>query len=97
VSDSSETVDDQVLRLRRQGQACARSNPDLGLGGPPTLRRRSVGGVRRLLAAGAEQVRYEDRGRQLKTIDRMGGHIQHDGYVRGSTPETNDSTERDST
>jgi sirohydrochlorin ferrochelatase len=99
VSDPSETVDDDVLRLRRQGQAYARISRELGLDRAADAQQAFLRAVRRLPAADAEQVRDEelsrldrlaervradtgkndmDRARQLKTIERMRGHIHQD-------------------
>ncbi len=100
MSDQSETVDDEVLRLRRQGQAYARISRDLGLARAADAQHAFRRAVRRLSVGDAEQVRVEelsrldrlaervradtskndmDRARQLKTIERMRGHIQQDG------------------
>ncbi len=99
MSDPSETVDDDVLRLRRQGQAYARISRELGLDRAADAQQAFLRAVRRLPAADAEQVRDEelsrldrlaervradtgkndmDRARQLKTIERMRGHIHQD-------------------
>jgi hypothetical protein len=99
VSDPSEAVDDDVLRLRRQGQAYARISRDLGLDRAADAQQAFLRAVRRLPAADAEQVREEelsrldrlaervhadtskndlDRARQLKTIERMRGHVLRD-------------------
>ena len=44
MTDPSETVDDEVLRLRRQGHAYARISREFPVWtGPPTLSRRSYG------------------------------------------------------
>ena len=99
MSEPSETVDDEVLGLRRQGQAYARISRELGLDRAADAQRAFRRALRRLPAADAEQVREEelsrldrlaervradtskndmDRARQLKTIERMRGQIQHD-------------------
>jgi hypothetical protein len=99
VSDPSETVDDDVLRLRRQGQAYARISRELGLDRAADAQQAFLRAMRRLPAPEAEQVREEelsrldrlaervradtskndmDRARQLKTIERMRGHVLHD-------------------
>ena len=99
MSEPSETVDDEVLRLRRQGQAYARISRALGLDRAADAQQAFRRAVGRLPAADAEQVREEelsrldrlaervradtskndmDRARQLKTIERMRGQIQHD-------------------
>ena len=99
MSEPSETIDDEVLRLRRQGQAYARISRELGLDRAIDAQRAFRRAVRRLPVADAEQVREEelsrldrlaervradtskndmDRARQLKTIERMRGQIQHD-------------------
>ncbi len=99
MSDPSETLDDDVLRLRRQGQAYARISRELGLDRAADAQQAFLRAVRRLPAADAEQVRDEelsrldrlaervradtgkndmDRARQLKTIERMRGHIHQD-------------------
>ena len=100
MSDPSETVDDEVLRLRRQGQAYARISRDLGLVRAADAQQAFRRAMHRLPTADAERVRHEelsrldrlaervradtgkndtDRARQLKTIERMRGHIDHDG------------------
>jgi hypothetical protein len=99
VSDPSELGDDDVLRLRRQGQAYARISRELGLDRAADAQQAFLRAMRRLPAAEAEQVREEelsrldrlaervradtskndmDRARQLKTIERMRGHVLHD-------------------
>ena len=99
MSEPSETVDDEVLRLRRQGQTYARISRTMGLDRAADAQQAFRRAVRRLPAADAEQVRVEelsrldrlaervrtdtskndmDRARQLKTIERMRGQIQHD-------------------
>ena len=99
MSEPSETVDDEALRLRRQGQTYARISRALGLDHAADAQQAFRRAVRRLPAAEAEQVREEelsrldrlaervradtskndmDRARQLKTIERMRGQIQHD-------------------
>ena len=99
MSEPSETVDDEVLRLRRQGQTYARISRALGLDRAADAQQAFRRAVRRLPVADAEQVREEelsrldrlaeqvradtskndiDRARQLKTIERMRGQIEHD-------------------
>ena len=99
MSEPSEAVDDEVLRLRRQGQTYARISRALGLDRAADAQQAFRRAVRRLPVADAEQVREEelsrldrlaeqvradtskndiDRARQLKTIERMRGQIQHD-------------------
>jgi hypothetical protein len=99
VSDPSETVDDDVLRLRRQGQAYARISRELGLVRAADAQQAFLRAVRRLPPADAKHVRDEelsrldslaervradtsksdmDRARQLRTIERMRGHVHHD-------------------
>jgi hypothetical protein len=99
VSEPSQTVDDEVLRLRRQGQTYARISRELGLDRAADAQQAFRRAVRRLPVADAEQVRDEelsrldrlaervradtskndiDRARQLKTIERMRGQIEHD-------------------
>jgi hypothetical protein len=100
VSDPSETVDNEVLRLRRRGHAYARISRQLGLVRAADAQQAFRRAMRRLPTADAEQVRDEelsrldrlaervradtskndmDRARQLKTIERTRGHIDHDG------------------
>jgi hypothetical protein len=100
VADPSETVDNEVMRLRRHGHAYARISRELGLVRAADAQHAFRRAMRRLPTADAEQVRREelsrldrlaervradtskndmDRARQLKTIDRMRGHIDHDG------------------
>lgn len=99
MSDPSETVDDEVLRRRRRGQAYARISRELGLDRAADAQQAFRRAMGRLPAVDAQQVRDEemsrldrlaervradtsksdkDRARQLKTIERMRGHINHD-------------------
>jgi hypothetical protein len=74
VSDPSETVDDEVLRLRRQGRAYARISRELGLARAVDAQeafRRAVG---RLPAADAKDVRDEE----LSRLDRLAQRVRAD-------------------
>ena len=96
MSEVSETVDDDVLRLRSEGQAYARISRDLGLDRAADAQQAFRRALGRLPADDAERVRGEelsrldrlaervrtdasrnemDRARQLKTIERMRGHV----------------------
>ena len=57
MSEASETVDDEVLRLRRQGQTYARISRALGLDRAADAQQAFRRAVRRLPVADAEQVR----------------------------------------
>ena len=96
MSEVSETLDDDVLRLRSEGQAYARISRDLGLDRAADAQQAFRRALGRLPAGDAERVRGEeltrldrlaervktdasrnemDRARQLKTIERMRGHV----------------------
>jgi hypothetical protein len=74
VSEPSETVDDEVLRLRRQGQAYARISRELGLGRAADAQQAFRRAVRRLPAADAKQVRVEE----LSRLDRLAERVRAD-------------------
>jgi hypothetical protein len=74
VSDASEAVDDEVLRLRRQGQAYVRISRELGLDRAVAAEQAFRRAVRRLPAADAEQVRDEE----LSRLDRLAERVRAD-------------------
>ena len=74
MSEPSETVDDEVLRLRRQGQAYARISRELGLDRAADAQRAFRRALRRLPAADAEQVREEE----LSRLDRLAERVRAD-------------------
>jgi AraC-like DNA-binding protein len=74
VSDPSETVDDEVLRLRRQGQAYARISRDLGLDRAADAQQAFRRAVGRLPAGDAELV----RGEELARLDRLADRVRAD-------------------
>jgi hypothetical protein len=74
VSEPSETVDDEVLRLRRQGQAYARISRELGLDRAADAQQAFRRALRRLPAADAEQVREEE----LSRLDRLAERVRAD-------------------
>jgi hypothetical protein len=74
VSEPSETIDDEVLRLRRQGQAYARISRELGLDRAAEAQRAFRRALRRLPAADAEQVREEE----LSRLDRLAERVRAD-------------------
>jgi len=74
VSEPSESVDDEVLRLRRQGQAYARISRALGLERAADAQQAFRRAVRRLPAAEAEQVREEE----LSRLDRLAERVRAD-------------------
>ena len=74
MSEPSEAVDDEVLRLRRQGQAYARISRELGLDRAADAQRAFRRALRRLPAADAEQVREEE----LSRLDRLAERVRAD-------------------
>ena len=74
MSEPSETLDDEVLRLRRQGQAYARISRELGLDRAADAQRAFRRAVRRLPAADAEQAREEE----LTRLDRLAERVRAD-------------------
>jgi hypothetical protein len=74
VSEPSETIDDEVLRLRRQGQAYARISRELGLDRAADAQRAFRRALRRLPAADAELVREEE----LSRLDRLAERVRAD-------------------
>ena len=74
MSEPSEAVDDEVLRLRRQGQAYARISRELGLDRAAEAQQAFRRAVRRLPAAEAEQVRKEE----LSRLDRLAERVRAD-------------------
>ena len=74
MSEPSEAVDDEVLRLRRQGQAYARISRELGLDRAADAQQAFRRAVRRLPAAEAEQVREEE----LSRLDRLAERVRAD-------------------
>ena len=74
MSEPSEAVDDEVLRLRRQGQAYARISRELGLDRAAEAQQAFRRAVRRLPAADAEQVREEE----LSRLDRLAEQVRAD-------------------
>ena len=80
VSEPSDTVDDEVLRLRRQGRAYARISRDLGLDRAADAQQAFRRALRRLSAADAKQVRDEEMSR----LDRLAERVRAD-------PDKNDA------
>ena len=74
MSEPSEAVDDEVLRLRRQGLAYARISRELGLDRAADAQQAFRRAVRRLPAAEAEQVREEE----LSRLDRLAERVRAD-------------------
>jgi hypothetical protein len=74
VSEPSETIDDEVLRLRRQGQAYARISRELGLDRAADAQRAFRRALSRLPASDAEQVREEESSR----LDRLAERVRAD-------------------
>ena len=74
MSEPSETVDDDALRLRRQGQTYARISRELGLDRAADAQQAFRRAVRRLPVADAEQVREEE----LSRLDRLAERVQAD-------------------
>ena len=74
MSEPSETIDDEVLRLRRQGKAYARISRELGLDRAADAQQAFRRAVRRLPAAEAEQVREEE----LSRLDHLAERVRAD-------------------
>ena len=74
MSEPSEAVDDEVLRLRRQGQSYARISRALGLDRAADAQQAFRRAVRRLPVADAEQVREEE----LSRLDRLAEQVRAD-------------------
>ena len=74
MSEPSEAVDDEVLRLRRQGQAYARISRELGLDRAADAQQAFRRAVRRLPAPDAEQAREEE----LSRLDRLALRVRAD-------------------
>jgi hypothetical protein len=74
MSDPSEAVDTEVLRLRSSGQAFARISRDLGLPKPVDAQRAFQRAVRRLSAGDRAQVRHQESAR----LDRLAARVNAD-------------------
>jgi hypothetical protein len=75
VSDPSETVDNEVLRLRGQGLAYARISRDLGLARAADAQMAFRRALRRLPAADAVRAREAEMAR----LDRLAQQVRADG------------------
>ena len=73
MSDQSETVDNEVLRLRRQGQSYARISRDLGLERAATAQQAFRRALGRLPEADASRVREEE----ISRLDRWNKDTRH--------------------
>jgi len=73
-ADTSETVDQQVLRLRGEGQPFARISRDLGLSRGIDAQRAFVRALAQLPASDAKQVRAEE----LTRLDRLAERVRGD-------------------
>jgi AraC-like DNA-binding protein len=74
VSDPSETVDNEVLRLRNQGQSYARISRDLGLERAAVAQRAFRRALGRLPEADAKRVREEE----VSRLDRLAAQVRAD-------------------
>jgi hypothetical protein len=74
VSDPSETVDEKVLQLRRQGLAYARISRDLSLASASDAQQAFRRAVRRLPSPDATRVREEE----LARLDRLAERVRAD-------------------
>ncbi len=74
MSDPSETIDEEVLRLRSQGQPYARISRDLGLDRAADAQQAFRRALRRLSAGDAKRVRQEEESR----LDRLAERVRAD-------------------
>ena len=74
MSDQSETVDNEVLRLRRQGQSYARISRDLGLERAAAAQQAFRRALGRLPEADASRVREEE----ISRLDRLAAQVRAD-------------------
>jgi hypothetical protein len=72
--EQSEAIDEQVLKLRGQGQAYVRISRDLGLGRAADAQQAFRRALRRLPAADAESVRDQEMSR----LDRLADKVRAD-------------------
>ena len=88
MSEPSETIDDEVLRLRRQGQAYARISRELGLDRAADAQRAFRRALRRLPAADAEQVREEELSRLSCLAERVRADTSNNDMDRARQSKT---------
>jgi hypothetical protein len=81
-------VDDEVLRLRRQGQAYARISRELGLDRAADAQRALRRAVRRLPAADAQQVREEELSRLSCLAERVRADTSNNDMDRARQSKT---------
>ena len=74
MSDQSETVDNEVLRLRRQGQSYARISRDLGLERAAAAQQAFRRALGRLPEADASRVSEEE----ISRLDRLAAQVRAD-------------------
>ena len=74
MAELSETVDDDVMRLRSAGQGYARISRDLGLARTADAQQAFRRALRRLPADDADRV----RGEELSRLDRLAERIRAD-------------------
>ena len=74
MSEASETVDEQVLQLRGQGQAYARISRDLGLQRAAEAQKAFRRALRRLPTSDAKRVRSEE----LARLDHLAERVRAD-------------------
>ena len=73
-AETSETVDEKVLRLRGEGRAYARISRDLGLARGADAQRAFARALRRLPTPDATRVRSEE----LSRLDRLAERVRGD-------------------
>jgi AraC-like DNA-binding protein len=74
VSDQSETVDNEVLQLRRQGRSYARISRELGLERAAVAQKAFRRAVGRLPEADAKRARDEE----VSRLDRLAAQVRAD-------------------
>jgi hypothetical protein len=74
MTDPSESIDDEVLRLRSNGRAFARISRDLDLGSPLDAQRAFQRAVHRLPSDRQDQVREQESSR----LDRLAERVHAD-------------------
>lgn len=78
MTNQSEALDGEVLRLRQQGQAYARIGRDLGLERAADAQQAFRRAVRRLPEPDATRVRDEEFSRLDRLADRVRNNTSHD-------------------
>lgn len=94
MSSSSETVDEQVLRLRQRGQAYARISRELGLDRATDAQQAFRRALRRLPEAEATPIRNDELARLDRLTDRVHGDTTRDEADRARQLKTIDTMRR---